>query len=59
MTTTTDAAQPSKKPVATDASPFTPCDSYRMAVQLAATRRRAGSDSYAVYVVALESWCVT
>ena len=47
------------KPRAADTSAYTPCGSYRVAVQMAASRRREGGDSYAVFVTALNEWCVT
>ncbi len=34
------------------------CTSYTMARYLAASRRREGTDAYAVYDVALGCWCV-
>jgi hypothetical protein len=39
-------------------SKFTQCANYKEAKYLAASRRRNGTYAYAVYVVALESWCV-
>jgi len=54
----TQTDQPSTAPVPTESSEPTPCAGYKEAKYLAASRRLNGADAYAVYVVALESWCV-
>jgi hypothetical protein len=43
---------PSKTPV------YAQCASYKEAKYLAARRRRDGEHAYAVYVIALDRWCV-
>lgn len=49
----------SEPAVSTQPRTRTSCVSYRKAKNLAASRRRSGDqDAYAVYNVALGSWCV-
>lgn len=56
MQVETDIGQLTAIPVAR--SEYTPCATYKQAKYLAASRRRDGTDAYAIYVVALECWCV-
>ena len=41
-----------------DVPSYTECRSYKEAKHLAASRRHDGTDASAVFVVALDSWCV-
>ncbi|HEX8919531.1 MAG TPA: hypothetical protein VF898_13595 [Chloroflexota bacterium] len=43
---------------AADTSAYAVCASYREAKALAASQRHDGMHTYAVYVVALDRWCV-
>lgn len=44
--------------IPTDPLRYTQCASYKEAKVLAVSRRREGTHAYAVFVVALDCWCV-
>ena len=54
---TEGALQPAPA-ISTYPDKFTQCASYREATYLAGSRRREGTHAYAVFVVALDCWCV-
>ena len=54
----TEDGPQSANPVSVNSSEYTRCTSYRQAKVLAGSRRREGTHAYAVFVVALDCWCV-
>lgn len=54
----TDADRQVTEPVSGNPSKYTRCASYKEAKYLAASRRRVGEDANAVFVIALDSWCI-
>ena len=54
----TDGNPQAATPVSTHTREYTQCASYKEAKVLAGSRRREGTHAYAVFVVALNCWCV-
>jgi len=45
-------------PIPADPSEYTQCASYREAKNLAGSRRRERAGTFAVFIIALNCWCV-